>query len=111
MHDPLVVGAGPYGLSVASPAAATVLGPRVFGRPTASWRAPVPAGRYPKSESWASVFARCGQVFVARAVAPFTAGSLVRGVRRPLRGGVPGSGAVPAPGGLTRQGAPDVLRL
>jgi thioredoxin reductase len=54
MHDLLVVGAGPYGLSVAAHAAAAGLGPRVFGRPMASWRDHMPRGMFLKSEPWAS---------------------------------------------------------
>ena len=38
MYDLLVVGAGPYGLSIASHAAAAGLSLRVLGRPMASWR-------------------------------------------------------------------------
>ncbi|QKW10893.1 NAD(P)-binding domain-containing protein [Streptomyces sp. NA04227] len=54
MHDLLVVGAGPYGLSVAAHAAAAGLDLRVFGRPMASWRDHMPAGMFLKSEPWAS---------------------------------------------------------
>ncbi|MFJ2826944.1 NAD(P)/FAD-dependent oxidoreductase [Streptomyces sp. NPDC087263] len=54
MYDLLVVGAGPYGLSVASHAAATGLSLRVLGRPMASWRDHMPRGMFLKSEPWAS---------------------------------------------------------
>ncbi|MYW43953.1 NAD(P)-binding domain-containing protein [Streptomyces sp. SID486] len=54
MYDLLVVGAGPYGLSVASHAAAAGLDVRVFGRPMASWREHMPRGMYLRSEPWAS---------------------------------------------------------
>ncbi|MEU2059439.1 FAD-dependent oxidoreductase [Streptomyces sp. NPDC013455] len=54
MYDLLVVGAGPYGLSIASHAAAAGLGVRVFGRPMASWRDHMPDGMFLKSEPWAS---------------------------------------------------------
>lgn len=54
MHDLLVVGAGPYGLSIASHAAAAGLRLRVFGRPMASWRDHMPRGMFLKSEPWAS---------------------------------------------------------
>ncbi|MFF5565934.1 FAD-dependent oxidoreductase [Streptomyces sp. NPDC012623] len=54
MHDLVVVGAGPYGLSVASHAAAAGLDLRVFGRPMASWRDHMPPGMFLKSEPWAS---------------------------------------------------------
>ncbi|KPI17715.1 hypothetical protein OK074_1736 [Actinobacteria bacterium OK074] len=54
MYDLLVVGAGPYGLSIASHAAAAGLNLRVLGRPMASWRDHMPGGMYLKSEPWAS---------------------------------------------------------
>ncbi|MFD9467367.1 FAD-dependent oxidoreductase [Streptomyces sp. NPDC060027] len=54
MYDLLVVGAGPYGLSIASHAAATGLSLRVLGRPMASWRDHMPRGMFLKSEPWAS---------------------------------------------------------
>ncbi|QNP72631.1 NAD(P)-binding domain-containing protein [Streptomyces roseirectus] len=54
MFDLLVVGAGPYGLSIASHAAGAGLSLRVFGRPMASWRDHMPRGMFLKSEPWAS---------------------------------------------------------
>ncbi|MFI8945200.1 NAD(P)-binding domain-containing protein [Streptomyces sp. NPDC053750] len=54
IYDLLVVGAGPYGLSIASHAAAAGLNLRVFGRPMASWRDNMPGGMFLKSEPWAS---------------------------------------------------------
>ncbi|MEV7421422.1 MULTISPECIES: NAD(P)-binding domain-containing protein [unclassified Streptomyces] len=54
MHDLVVVGAGPYGLSVAAHASAAGLDLRVFGRPMASWRDHMPPGMFLKSEPWAS---------------------------------------------------------
>ncbi|MEU6822693.1 FAD-dependent oxidoreductase [Streptomyces atriruber] len=54
MHDLLIVGAGPYGLSVASHAAAAGLDVRIFGRTMASWRDHMPRGMFLKSEPWAS---------------------------------------------------------
>ncbi|MFF0017548.1 FAD-dependent oxidoreductase [Streptomyces sp. NPDC005374] len=54
MYDLLVVGAGPYGLSIASHAAAAGLRLKVFGRPMASWRDHMPRGMFLKSEPWAS---------------------------------------------------------
>ncbi|MDX3668954.1 NAD(P)-binding domain-containing protein [Streptomyces europaeiscabiei] len=54
MYDLLVVGAGPYGLSIASHAAAAGLSLRVLGRPMASWRDHMPPGMFLKSEPWAS---------------------------------------------------------
>ncbi|MFI8322331.1 FAD-dependent oxidoreductase [Streptomyces sp. NPDC085529] len=52
-HDLVVVGAGPYGLSVAAHAAAHGLAPVTFGRPMESWHA-MPSGMFLKSEPWAS---------------------------------------------------------
>jgi thioredoxin reductase len=54
MYDLVVVGAGPYGLSIASHAAAAGLDLRVFGRPMAPWRDGMPPGMFLKSEPWAS---------------------------------------------------------
>ncbi|MEU6667624.1 FAD-dependent oxidoreductase [Streptomyces sp. NPDC046727] len=54
MYDLLVVGTGPYGLSIASHAAAAGLNVRAFGRPMASWRDHMPRGMFLKSEPWAS---------------------------------------------------------
>ncbi|MFJ8163049.1 NAD(P)-binding domain-containing protein [Streptomyces sp. NPDC096136] len=54
MDDLVVVGAGPYGLSIAAHAAAAGLGVRVLGRPMASWRDHMPEGMYLKSEPWSS---------------------------------------------------------
>ncbi|GGK12687.1 hypothetical protein GCM10011583_50900 [Streptomyces camponoticapitis] len=54
MQDLVVVGAGPYGLSIASHAAAAGLQPRVFGRPMEAWRDGMPPGMFLKSEPWAS---------------------------------------------------------
>ncbi|MFJ6743732.1 NAD(P)-binding domain-containing protein [Streptomyces sp. NPDC091279] len=54
MYDLLVVGAGPYGLSIASHAVSAGLDVGVFGRPMASWRDHMPRGMFLKSEPWAS---------------------------------------------------------
>ncbi|WP_267243127.1 NAD(P)-binding domain-containing protein [Streptomyces sp. PR69] len=53
-HDVAVVGAGPYGLSVAAHAAAAGLRVKVFGRTMASWRDHMPEGMFLKSEPWSS---------------------------------------------------------
>ncbi|MCQ0024449.1 lysine N(6)-hydroxylase/L-ornithine N(5)-oxygenase family protein [Streptomyces somaliensis DSM 40738] len=55
MHDDdlVIVGAGPYGLSVAAHAAARGLGVRVHGRVMRAWR-DMPPGMLLKSEPWAS---------------------------------------------------------
>ncbi|MCF3965424.1 FAD-dependent oxidoreductase [Streptomyces fuscigenes] len=54
MYDLVVVGAGPYGLSVAAHAARAGLDVKVFGRPMASWLRHMPPGMFLKSEPWAS---------------------------------------------------------
>ncbi|MFJ7066742.1 FAD-dependent oxidoreductase [Streptomyces sp. NPDC101115] len=53
MYDLVIVGAGPYGLSVAAHAAAHGLDLRVFGRPMEMWHA-MPSAMFLKSEPWAS---------------------------------------------------------
>ncbi|AZK96180.1 MULTISPECIES: NAD(P)-binding domain-containing protein [Streptomyces] len=54
MYDVAVIGAGPYGLSVAAHAAAAGMRTKVFGRAMESWRAHMPEGMFLKSEPWAS---------------------------------------------------------
>ncbi|GAA3280383.1 hypothetical protein GCM10010493_70320 [Streptomyces lavendulae subsp. grasserius] len=54
MDDLVVIGAGPYGLSIAAHAAGAGLDVRVLGRPMASWRDHMPQGMYLKSEPWSS---------------------------------------------------------
>ncbi|MFE9256183.1 NAD(P)-binding domain-containing protein [Streptomyces sp. NPDC006879] len=54
MHDLVVIGAGPYGLSVAAHAATAGLDVKVLGRPMATWRDHMPQGMFLKSEPWAS---------------------------------------------------------
>ncbi|MFF4457108.1 NAD(P)-binding domain-containing protein [Streptomyces goshikiensis] len=54
MDDLVVVGAGPYGLSIAAHAAAAGLHVRLLGRPMAAWRDHMPEGMYLKSEPWSS---------------------------------------------------------
>ena len=49
-----IIGAGPYGLSVASHLRAKGIDFRIFGRPMHSWRAHMPVGMYLKSEGFAS---------------------------------------------------------
>ncbi len=50
----VVVGAGPYGLSIAAHLSARGLAPVVFGRPMDSWREGMPQGMQLKSEGFAS---------------------------------------------------------
>ncbi|MFK0015242.1 NAD(P)-binding domain-containing protein [Streptomyces sp. NPDC091027] len=54
MEDLVVIGAGPYGLSIAAHAAGAGLNVRLLGRPMASWRDHMPDGMYLKSEPWSS---------------------------------------------------------
>ena len=54
MSDVAIVGAGPYGLSIAAHLRGTGLGVRVFGDQMASWRHHMPVGMYLKSTPDAS---------------------------------------------------------
>ena len=49
-----IIGAGPYGLSIAAHLRARGVGFRIFGNPMESWRARMPAGMLLKSEGFAS---------------------------------------------------------
>jgi len=49
-----IIGAGPYGLSIAAHLRARGLGFRIFGSPMESWRTRMPAGMFLKSEGFAS---------------------------------------------------------
>lgn len=53
-HDVAIVGAGPYGLSLAAHLEASGIGFRIFGKPMESWRTRMPAGLLLKSEGCAS---------------------------------------------------------
>jgi 2-polyprenyl-6-methoxyphenol hydroxylase-like FAD-dependent oxidoreductase len=50
----VIVGAGPYGLSVAAHLGRHGLPFRIFGSPMHSWRSGMPAGMFLKSEGFAS---------------------------------------------------------
>jgi thioredoxin reductase len=57
MHDRLqaiIVGAGPYGLSIAAHVKAAGLRFRIFGAPMSTWREQMPKGMYLKSDGFAS---------------------------------------------------------
>ncbi|WP_435611087.1 FAD-dependent oxidoreductase [Streptomyces sp. C10-9-1] len=71
MYDLAVIGAGPYGLSVAAHAAAAGLDLRVFGRVMASWRDHMPEGMFLKSEPWSSNLSHPGG---AHTLAEYAAG-------------------------------------
>src|SRR5262245_27129845 len=52
--DVVVVGAGPYGLSIAANVMATGRSLRIFGRPLQTWAEAMPAGMRLKSDGFAS---------------------------------------------------------
>jgi FAD-dependent urate hydroxylase len=52
--DVLVIGAGPYGLSIAAHLSALEIEHTIVGRPVDTWRAHCPQGMYLKSEPYAS---------------------------------------------------------
>jgi FAD-dependent urate hydroxylase len=52
--DVAIVGAGPYGLSIAAHLRAHGIEHRIFGSPMLSWRAQMPKGMFLKSEGFAS---------------------------------------------------------
>jgi cation diffusion facilitator CzcD-associated flavoprotein CzcO len=53
-QDVVVIGAGPYGLSVAAHLRSRGLRTRIFGEPMETWRRHMPAGMFLKSEGFAS---------------------------------------------------------
>ena len=54
-----IIGAGPYGLSLAAHLAAAGVDARVFGRPMHSWRRNMPEGMLLKSDPFASNLSAC----------------------------------------------------
>ncbi len=54
MTDVAIIGAGPYGLSLAAHLTAAGLAVRIFGQPMHTWRTGMPAGMVLKSEGFAS---------------------------------------------------------
>jgi thioredoxin reductase len=54
MVDTVIIGAGPYGLSIAAHLAKSNLTFRIFGSPMQSWRSHMPKGMLLKSEGFAS---------------------------------------------------------
>jgi thioredoxin reductase len=65
--DAVVVGAGPYGLSVAAQAREAGLRVRVFGKPMGAWAESMPVGMFLKSEPWASDLADSARRFTLQA--------------------------------------------
>lgn len=59
----VIVGAGPYGLSIAAHLRAQGIGFRLFGRPMLNWQAKMPRGMLLKSEGFASNLADPGDRF------------------------------------------------
>ncbi|MGA7710959.1 MAG: NAD(P)-binding domain-containing protein [Rhizomicrobium sp.] len=54
MCDVAIIGAGPYGLSLAAHLSATGISVRIFGKPLSTWRDHMPKGMKLKSEGFAS---------------------------------------------------------
>jgi glycine/D-amino acid oxidase-like deaminating enzyme len=61
--DVAIVGAGPYGLSLAAHLAAQKIAFRIFGPAMDTWRNAMPAGMFLKSEGFASSLSDPGQTF------------------------------------------------
>src|SRR6201987_879233 len=61
--DVAIVGAGPYGLSLAAHLAAQNIAFRIFGPAMDTWRSAMPAGMYLKSEGFASSLSDPGKTF------------------------------------------------
>ncbi|MFO1313574.1 MAG: NAD(P)/FAD-dependent oxidoreductase [Burkholderiales bacterium] len=70
MSDIAVIGAGPYGLSIAAHLEARNLDYRIIGRPMEMWREHMPAGMRLKSDGFASSLSNPGR--------PFTIGDFCR---------------------------------
>lgn len=65
--EAVVVGAGPYGLSIAAQAHEAGLRVRVFGSPMGAWAQNMPSGMFLKSEPWASNLADSAGRFTLKA--------------------------------------------
>jgi thioredoxin reductase len=66
MVDTVIIGAGPYGLSIAAHLAKSNLTFRIFGSPMQSWRSHMPKGMLLKSEGFASSLDDPGSSFTLR---------------------------------------------
>ncbi len=64
--DVVIVGAGPYGLSLAAYLRPTSLSCRIFGTPMQSWREQMPRGMFLKSEGFASTLYDPGSQYTLR---------------------------------------------
>ena len=74
--DTVIIGAGPYGLSLAAHLSAAGIGYRQFGIPMRLWRSAMPRGMYLKSQGFASDLSDAGgtatlEEFCARAGRPY----------------------------------------
>src|SRR5215469_230931 len=63
MTEVVIVGAGPYGLSVAAHLAAAGVSFRIFGKPMSAWADQMPKGMLLKSEGFASSLSDPGAQF------------------------------------------------
>ena len=61
--DVAIIGAGPYGLSLAAHLRSASVETRIFGSPMGTWRSRMPAGMYLKSEGCASSLSDPGRSF------------------------------------------------
>src|SRR5277367_6195664 len=64
--DVVIIGAGPYGLSIAAFLRRTNLKFRIFGNPMQSWRQNMPKGMLLKSDGFASSLYDPGSTFTLR---------------------------------------------
>jgi thioredoxin reductase len=64
--DTVIIGAGPYGLSIAAHLSKSSLTFRIFGSPMQSWRSHMPKGMLLKSEGFASSLDDPGSCFTLR---------------------------------------------
>ena len=53
-NEVLIIGAGPYGLSISAHLRGLAVDHRIVGRPMSTWRDHMPAGMYLKSEPYGS---------------------------------------------------------
>ena len=63
----VIIGAGPYGLSIAAHLKAYDVDFRIFGHPMHTWRTHMPKGMYLKSEGFASSLSEPGSTFTLEA--------------------------------------------
>ena len=64
--DVAVIGAGPYGLSLAANLRARGVDHRIFGEPMAAWKSNMPPGMLLKSYPWASSISDPGSDFTVK---------------------------------------------